>query len=48
MHVHIGAPSKATADVSTARGAERGVIAAEEARSPRGRERGGGGSAEHE
>ena len=48
VSMHACAPDEATADVGTARGAERGVVSAEEARAPRGRERGGGSGAEHE
>ena len=48
VSMHACAPDEATADVGTARGAERGVVSAEEARAPRGRERGGGSGAKHE
>ena len=46
--VHACAPCEATTDVGAASGAERGVVSAEEARAPCGRERGGGSGAEHE
>ena len=42
------APDEATADVGAARSAEGGVVTTEQARAPRGRERGDGGGAEHE